>query len=73
MMTEKKTYPLAITIDKYERLQEIAREEGTTFAELLRRAVRWLLFVQSIKQDPDAHLLIQRDGEIREIAIDLVL
>jgi hypothetical protein len=38
----------------------------------LRRATKLLLFVLSIKQDPDARLLVERGGEVREIVVDLI-
>jgi hypothetical protein len=72
MKTDTKRYNLAIPIDTYKSLQKIAEQEGTTIAELLRRAIKWLMFVRTIKLDPDARLLVERGGKTREIIVDLV-
>jgi hypothetical protein len=72
-MKAKTGYNLTIPTDTYKNLQKIAEQEGTTVAELLRRAIKWLMFVRTIKLDPDARLLVERDGDIREIIIDLVM
>jgi len=72
MKTATKRYNLAIPIDTYKSLQKIAEQEGTTIAELLRRAIKWLMFVRTIKLDPDARLLVERGGQTREIIVDLV-
>jgi hypothetical protein len=65
-------YNLAIPTDTYNNLKNIAIEEGTSVADLLRRATKLLLFVRSIKQDPEARLLVERGGEIQEIILDLI-
>ena len=71
-MTEKKDYRLSITTETYSDLQEIAAQEGTTLAGLLRRAIKLFLTVQRIKTDPDARLLVEQSGQIREIITDLL-
>ena len=65
-------YNLEISTDNYKHLKTIAEQEGTSVAELLRRATRLLLFVLSIKQDPNARLLVERGGELQEIVLDLM-
>lgn len=65
-------YNLELPTDYYRQLKSIADQEGTTIAELLRRATKLLLFVQSIKDDPSARLLVDRGGEIQEIIVDLI-
>jgi len=67
------SYNLQIPTDTYNNLKEIAEQEGTTIADLLRRATKLLLFVRSIKDDPDAQLLVKQGSEIREIVVDLLL
>lgn len=71
-MPETTSYTLKIPIDTHKTLKNIAEEEGTTIADLLRRATKLLLFVRSIKQDPDARLLVERGGDIQEIIMDLI-
>ncbi len=71
-MKKKTSYNLTIPTETYRNLQKIAEEEGTTVAELLRRAIKWLMFVRTIKLDPDARLFIEQGGETKEIIIDLV-
>ena len=65
-------YNLAIPTETYKKLKTIADQEGTTIADLLRRATKLLLFVRSVKDDPDAGLLVKRGGEIQEIVLDFV-
>jgi hypothetical protein len=65
-------YNMSIPTETYRKLQGIAAQEGTTVAELLRRATKLLLFVRSIKDDPDARLLVERGGELHEIVVDLI-
>lgn len=68
----KTRYNLTIPTDSYKNLQRIAAQEETTIADLLRRATKLLLFVRSIKDDPDARLLVERGGEFQEIVLDFV-
>ena len=65
-------YNLELPTDIYKKLKTIADQEGTTLADLLRRATKLLLFVRSIKEDPSAHLLVERDGEIQQIVLDFI-
>jgi hypothetical protein len=71
-MSERKNYNLSLSIETYNHLQKIAEQEGTTLAEMLRKAIKWLLFIRTIKMDPDARLLVKQDGEIKEIITDLI-
>lgn len=71
-MKETTSYNLSIPTDTYRKIKKIAEQEGTSVAELLRRATKLLLFVRSIKQDPDARLLVERGGEIQQIVVDLI-
>lgn len=71
-MSPTRRYNLAIPTDTYKNLKTIADQEGTTLADLLRRATKLLLFVRSIKSDPGARLLVERGGEIQEIVVDLL-
>jgi hypothetical protein len=71
-MTTKTNYNLSIPTDTYKNLRKIAEQDGTTVAELMRRAIKWLMFVRSIKLDPDARLLVEQGNETKEIIIDLV-
>jgi hypothetical protein len=41
-------------------------------SQYLRRATELLLFILSIKEDPDARLLVERGGEVQEIVVDLI-
>ena len=68
----KTRYNLTIPTDSYNNLQKIAARDETTIADLLRRATKLLLFVRSIKDDPDARLLVERGGELQEIVLDFV-
>lgn len=65
-------YNLAMPTDSYKSLQKISAQEDTTIAELLRKATKLLLFVRSIKEDPNARLLVERDGERQEIVLDFL-
>ena len=65
-------YNLAIPTDSYEDLKKLASQEETTVADLLRKAAKLLLFVRSIKEDPDARLLVERKGGTQEIVLDFL-
>ena len=73
IMDKTKSYNLTIPVDTYNNLQQIAAEEVTTVADLLRRATKLLLYIRSIVKDPDARLLVERKGEIQEIVLDLLI
>jgi hypothetical protein len=66
-------YNFPIPTDTYRSLQDIAEKEGTTVADLLRRAIRWLLYVRTIRLDPEARLLVEQGGETRELVLDLLV
>ena len=65
-------YNMDITSDVYQELKRIAEKDGTTIAELLRRAMRLYLYVHDIKRDPAARLLVRRGDETQEIVVDLI-
>lgn len=65
-------YNLKIPTETYKNLQMIARQEGTTVAELLRRATKLLLYVRSIKDNADGRLLVERGGEVQEIVLGFI-
>ena len=65
-------YNLEIPTETYTKLKNIAKQEKTPIAELLRRAMKLLLFVQLIGQYPNAHLLVEHGGEIQQIVVDLI-
>ena len=71
-MTSRTRYNLDISTESYKNLQNIAAREGTTIADLLRRATKLLLFVRSIKEDANARLLVERNGETQEIVLDFI-
>lgn len=71
-MTETTSYNLSIPSETYRQLKQISQQEGTSIAELLRTATRLLLYVRSINEDPNAHLLIERNGRMRELVLDLI-
>ena len=71
-MNRETDYNLRIPTSTYTELKAIAAQEGTTVADLLRRATRLLLFIRSIKDDSGARLLLEREGEILEVTIDLI-
>jgi hypothetical protein len=72
MDATRTSYNLSIPTETYRNLKKIAEQEGTTVADLLRNATKLLLFVRAIKLDPNARLLVDRGGEIQEIALDLI-
>ena len=65
-------YNLEISTENYRHLKKVAEQEGTTVADLMRRATKLLLFILSIKQDPDARLMVKRGDELQEIVLDLI-
>lgn len=68
----KTSYNLSIPTETYRSLQKIATQEGITMAELLRKAIKWFMFVRTIKLDSDARLLVDQKGDVKEIVIDLM-
>ena len=71
-MKSTTSYNLAIPTDTYNNLKNIAEKEGTSVAQLLRKATKLFLFLRSIKQDSKARFLVEREGEIQEIILDLM-
>jgi hypothetical protein len=71
-MNETADHNLSMPADVYRQLRHIAEREGLSLGELLRRATRPFLFFRSIKQDPQAHVLVEREDETQEIVLDLV-
>ena len=65
-------YNLEISTEDYRHLKKVAEQEGTTVADLMRRATKLLLFVLNMKQDPDARLMVKRGDELQEIILDLI-
>ena len=65
-------YNLDLPTDTYNKLKEIAAEEETSIANLLRRATGLLIYIRSIRDDPGARLLVERGGETQELVIDLI-
>ena len=70
-MKRNTSYDLSMPTDSYQQLKQIAEQESTSLAELLRRATKWFLFMRSIKQYPKARLLVERRGQIQEVILDL--
>jgi hypothetical protein len=60
-------YNLRIPAKAYISLKKIAKQEKTTIAELLRRATRLLLFIQSARHDSSIRSLVECKSEIKEI------
>jgi len=71
-MKQATNYNLAIPNDSYRQLKRIADEEGTSLAELLRKATKLFLYLRSIKQDSNARFLVERGDVIQEIILDLM-
>ena len=71
-MPETTSYNLSIPTETHRNLKKIAEQEGTTIAELLRKATRLLLYIRSIKENPDARLLVERGDDLQEIVVDLL-
>jgi hypothetical protein len=65
-------YNLQIPTQTYNDLKKIAAEEGTSVADLLRRAIKLFVFFRSVGQDPNARLLIERNNETKEIVLDFL-
>jgi hypothetical protein len=71
-MAKTTSYNLVIPTETYRNIKNMAARDGTTVAELLRRATKLYLFVRSINQEPGARLLVERNGEAQEIVLDLI-
>ena len=71
-MNETTDHILSMPADACRQLRHIAEQEGLSFGELLRRATKPFLFFRSIKQDPQARVLVERGDETQEIVLDLV-
>ena len=71
-MKQATNYNLSIPEDSYRQLKRIADEEGTSLAELLRKATKLFLYLRSIKQDSNARFLVERGDVIQEIILDLM-
>jgi hypothetical protein len=66
-------YNLQIPTETYYELKKYATEEGTTIADLLRKAIKLFIFFRSVSQNPDAHVLIQQNNETKELLLDMLI
>jgi metal-responsive CopG/Arc/MetJ family transcriptional regulator len=73
-MPERKSrnYNLSITTEVYSTLQKMAERDGSSMSDLLRRAIRLYMYVRTITAGPDARLLVEQNGQIKEIVTDLL-
>lgn len=55
--------------DAYKALEKLAEERGTTMTEVLRDAISLEQWVDEVRKDKDARLLVERDGERRELLL----
>ena len=55
--------------EAYEALESLAHERGTTMAEVLRDAISLEQWVDEVRKDSDARLLIERNGDRRELLL----
>ena len=72
-MSNTKSYNLAMSTQSYNSLKQIATDDDTSVADLLRKSAKLLIYLRSIAKDPNARLLVERNGEIQEIVLDFVL
>jgi Ribbon-helix-helix protein, copG family len=55
--------------EAYEALETLAEERDVTMAEVLRDAISLEQWLEELRKDKDSRLLIERDGERREIIL----
>jgi hypothetical protein len=55
--------------EAYDALENLAKERGTTMAEVLRDAISLEQWVDEVRKDRDARLLVERGGERRELLL----
>ena len=71
-MVKTTSYNLSIPTETYRTLKKVAEQEGTSVAELLRKATKLFLFIRSLKLEPGTRLLVERESQTQEIVVDLI-
>ncbi len=65
-----RTVSIDFSEEAYEALERLAEEKGISVAEVLRDAISLEQWIEQVRKDKDARLLIERDGERRELVLD---
>ncbi len=55
--------------EAYEALKSLADEKGISMAEVLRDAISLEQWIEELRKDKDARLLIERDGKRHELVL----
>lgn len=67
-ISENVSYKLQLPSDVYEQIKEIAASEGTTIAEVIRRAIKWEILAQSV-YDSNGAIYVQRDADAQLVQV----
>lgn len=62
-------YNLIMPEKLFEELKKLADEENTSLVDIIRRAIRLGLFVDKVQKDPDAALILRKNGVERQVII----
>ncbi|MDQ4001388.1 MAG: ribbon-helix-helix protein, CopG family [Actinomycetota bacterium] len=65
-----RTVSIDFSEEAYEALERLAEEKGVSMAEVLRDAISLEQWIEQLRKDKDARLLIEREGERRELVLD---
>lgn len=55
------------SVELYERLEELAKKNGISFSDLMRRAANRELWIDKTFVEEGARMLVERDGQVREV------
>jgi len=67
-----KRYTIELPIESYNKLRQIADDERTSVADVLRKAAGLLVYIRSLKSEPGTHVFVERGSEKKELIIDLI-
>lgn len=62
-----KRYSLVVTGSLFNDVQRTAEEEHTSIIDLLRRYIKLGLFISKIANNPDAQIIVRKNGKEQEI------
>ncbi len=65
-----RTVSIDFSEEAYEALERLAKEKGVSIAEVLRDAISLEQWIEQVRRDKNARLLIERGGERHELVLD---
>lgn len=67
--TPTRRYNLGLPETLYNDLERVAKEQGTTVVELIRRFIKLGLLAIELQQSPGSGLIMRKDGEDHKVML----